>query len=340
MNSNIVIKNDLDLSKVGQVFQKSGLFKDIKDQAQAVVKIMAGQEMGFGPVTSMVGIHVVQGKPMVSANLMAAALKAHPRYDYRLRELTDKKCTIEFFQREEGGKESLGEWSWTMEDAKLAGLLSNPTWKKYPRDMLFSRCMSSGIKKHTPDVFYGITTYVPGEVGELEEAITIAPEEAYQVIEEATGHPVDRDEETRNEQVEAVPEDESTFWRYLKAAGQLKAQLGPRVYYAVLSRKGLKRYNGIEESKRSQPEGIRLMNEVIKDLKAVGSMYSDSWWRISIASLFQEYTAKSSRSTYDQIVTKHGLPPQAIDGSPTPSDAEQEALLGELEDGLLADQGA
>ena len=52
--------------------------------AQLATKILAGQEMGYGPFASVQGIHVIQGKPTMSANLMASAVKNSARYDYRV----------------------------------------------------------------------------------------------------------------------------------------------------------------------------------------------------------------------------------------------------------------
>ena len=47
--------------------------------AQIATKILAGREMGYGPFASVNGIHIIQGRPSVSANLMAAAVKASGR---------------------------------------------------------------------------------------------------------------------------------------------------------------------------------------------------------------------------------------------------------------------
>jgi hypothetical protein len=41
----------------------------------ACVKILAGREMGFPPIASMVGISIIEGKPAAGANLLAAAMK-------------------------------------------------------------------------------------------------------------------------------------------------------------------------------------------------------------------------------------------------------------------------
>jgi hypothetical protein len=47
------------LMTLARAFAESGYFADARGWAQAVVKIQAGRELGFGPMASMTGIHVV-----------------------------------------------------------------------------------------------------------------------------------------------------------------------------------------------------------------------------------------------------------------------------------------
>ena len=146
-----------DLARIANMMADSGYFEDARDAAQAAVKIMAGQGWGIAPFDAMSGIHVIKGKPSVGAGLMAAKVKGSGRYDYRVREMSETACRIEFFE----GTESLGISSFTIAEAKLAGT-QNLT--KFPRNMLFARAMSNGVKWFTPDVFNS-PVYVPEELG-------------------------------------------------------------------------------------------------------------------------------------------------------------------------------
>ena len=87
-----------DLARVGEVFVKSGFFADTRDAAQAIVKVMAGQELGFAPIASMTGVYIVKGKVSLSANLIAAAVKRSGRYTFRVRKHDATICEIEFFE--------------------------------------------------------------------------------------------------------------------------------------------------------------------------------------------------------------------------------------------------
>jgi len=150
-----------DVERAARAMAGSGFFQDSKQAAQAVVKILAGQELGFGPFASMTGVHIIQNKPTLAANLMAAAVKRTGKYNYRVIEHTDTVCELEFY---EDGK-PVGKSRFSMEDAKRAGLTANQTWQKYPRNMLFSRALSNGQKWYAPDVFNGATVYTPEELG-------------------------------------------------------------------------------------------------------------------------------------------------------------------------------
>ena len=154
----LTLRETMDL---GSVLVKSGYFNDARDASQAVVKVLAGREMGFGPIASMQGIHIIQGKPSIGANLLGAAVKRTGKYNYRVPVLTDERAEIAFF---ENGEE-VGRSVFTMADAKAAGLNGKDNWKKYPRNMLFSRALSNGARWYCPDVFSGVTPYTPEELG-------------------------------------------------------------------------------------------------------------------------------------------------------------------------------
>ena len=164
MKNNEIVRTAADALSIGEVFFKSGLFQDIKSVHQAVVKILAGQEMGISPMASMNGIHIIAGKPVVGAGLMAARVKSFGKYDYKVKQHDDKVCSIEYFQ----GKESLGVSTFTIDDAKKAG---TKNLDKFPRNMLFARAMSNGVKWYTPDI-YEQPVYVPEEMIDIKPDIT------------------------------------------------------------------------------------------------------------------------------------------------------------------------
>src|SRR6185503_11933461 len=134
MTQQLTLRNDMSLSDIGAVFAKSGLFQDARDAAQAIVKVLAGAELGIGPVASMTGINIIKGRVTLSANLIAGAIKRNTKYDFKVVEHDDKHCVIDFYQ----GAEKLGTSSFSMDDARKAQL-SGDNWTKYPRNMVYAR---------------------------------------------------------------------------------------------------------------------------------------------------------------------------------------------------------
>jgi hypothetical protein len=174
-----------EIMSIGKAFAESGMFPDTKSAAQAIVKIQAGQEIGIPPFAAMSGIHIIQGKPTIGAGIMASIVKGSGKYDYRVVESTEKVCSIDFYQ----GKEKIGNSTFTIDDAKKA-LTKN--LDKFPKNMLFARAMSNGVKWYTPDVFSG-PVYVPEEMtapitedAKAEVVEVTTPEQALHMIDEAT----------------------------------------------------------------------------------------------------------------------------------------------------------
>jgi hypothetical protein len=175
-------------------FAASGYFKDATEMSQAVVKIVAGEEVGLGPMASMQGIHIIEGKPSHSANVLATLVKRSEKYDYKVVQSDEKKCRLEFY--EDG--ESAGFAEFTIEQAQKMrtkqrgewiALADTLRWKNSPEDMLFARAMSRGVRKFAADVTAGAPAYTPEELGaevdESGEPVFVESE----VVEEAAASP-------------------------------------------------------------------------------------------------------------------------------------------------------
>jgi hypothetical protein len=157
-----------DLARLARVFAASGLFGRAGNQetqvAECAIRLMAGMEAGFSPFASATGVHIINGRPAFSANLLAQAVRRHPDYDYRVVEKTAQLCRIKFLSR----GEDLGTEMFTIDMAERAGLLKNPTWRSYPEAMLFSRALTAGMRTHCPDALGGHPAYTPEELGDAD----------------------------------------------------------------------------------------------------------------------------------------------------------------------------
>jgi hypothetical protein len=121
--------------------------------------------LGLADYDAMSGLHIIKGKAVLAANLMAAAIKRSGKYDYRAT-CTDTECRVQFLGRDGGKWEPIGDTSFTLDDAKRAGL-GGDNWRKYPKAMLFARCISAGYKQHCPDALGAAPVYVEAH-GETE----------------------------------------------------------------------------------------------------------------------------------------------------------------------------
>lgn len=144
-----------EVQNLSKVFVESKLFKDVADIAKASVKIIAGASLGLEAFQSMQGIDIIQGKLVINASTQASMVKKSGKYDYRIIEHTNKICKLEFLEKRDGKFEKIGDSSFSLDDARLAGLAAKDNWVKYPKNMLFARAFSNGVKWYCPDVFGG-----------------------------------------------------------------------------------------------------------------------------------------------------------------------------------------
>ena len=150
-----------EMQQMATALASSGYFKDAKDASQAFVKILAGHELNIPPFAAMSGIHIIQGKPELGANILASLVKSSNKYDYRVTKLDATACVLAFFERRDGAWEEVGTSSFDINDAKNAG---TQNIGKYPRNMLFARAISNGVKWFCPEITSGMACYTDGEI--------------------------------------------------------------------------------------------------------------------------------------------------------------------------------
>jgi hypothetical protein len=156
---------------------KSGLCA-VREPAQALVVLLTGMELGLSPMQSFRGIHVVNGKPVLSADLLVAIVRASGVCRSWLTvESSIDRCTIETHRE---GDASPVRKTWTSEDAKRAGL-STAVWRSYPAQMLRHRCAADLAREVYPDLALGC--YTPdevsdGRVSDGDVAVTVVRDDA------------------------------------------------------------------------------------------------------------------------------------------------------------------
>ncbi len=158
-----------EVTPLCDVFVKSGIFEDIKDVAQAIVKVLAGREIGLSPLESMMNLYIVKNRVAASSKVISSLIKKSKVYDYKIEKLDNEECSISFLKiSEQGAVEVLGVSTFTIKDAAKAGIVNKDNWKNYPKNMLFARAVSNGARWFMPDVYCGYAT-------EEIEDITVEP---------------------------------------------------------------------------------------------------------------------------------------------------------------------
>jgi hypothetical protein len=147
---------------LGAQLIKSGLLPvAIKKPEAALAIIMKGQELGIPPMYALSHISIVNGSPALSAELMSALVH---RAGHRLRivETTEEMCLVNGTRSDD--PEHTQPVSFSMTDARRAGVAHKDVWKKYPRAMLRSRAISELCRGMFSDVLAG-ASFTPEELG-------------------------------------------------------------------------------------------------------------------------------------------------------------------------------
>ena len=139
-----------DVIKVANViFDTPFVPEGLRGSAPAVAAaILAGREMGIGPMTSLQHIHVIKGKPAQSALLMRALIQA-AGHKWEDGDVTDTRAVVRGCRR---GESSWAEVVFTADQAKHAGI----DLGKYPADKLYARATSRLARRKFADVIAGM----------------------------------------------------------------------------------------------------------------------------------------------------------------------------------------
>lgn len=160
------LRHLLDLS---DVLLKSGLLPSgLRTKEAVAVVVLKGMELGLPPMAAMEGIAVVQGKAVVGSHLLLALVKrAYGPGAIWVSETTNERCTVSY--RVPGQPAPLS-YTFTIQDARTAGLAGKDNWKNYPAAMLRARAISATVKLAYPEVVGAM--YVAGEVEGTVEQVT------------------------------------------------------------------------------------------------------------------------------------------------------------------------
>ncbi|MET0590546.1 MAG: hypothetical protein ABWZ77_05160 [Naasia sp.] len=140
--------------------------------AKILLAVEYGAMLGLHPMAALAGIHVIDGKPTLSAALMSAQVH---RAGHQLRITTsgsvtgtgnnlggDFVVTVTLVRRDDPNNPFVV--TWTIDRAKRAGLWGKGNWSKYPENQMTWRAVSEATRNGAPEVLLGVW-YTPDELG-------------------------------------------------------------------------------------------------------------------------------------------------------------------------------
>lgn len=168
------------LMAAAQRYVQSGLLPaEVNTPQKALVIMTAGRELGVPATYALRNIHVVKGKPVCSAELLLALVRrSYGPGAIRVGKTSNTACTVQY---REQGWDGISEYTFTIDDAKAAGVTNNPTWRNYPAAMLRARCISAVVRFAFPECIAGL--YTPEEMG---AEVVVTDEGHVQVVDAAT----------------------------------------------------------------------------------------------------------------------------------------------------------
>ena len=120
-----------------------------------------GHALGVPPMTAIQGIHVIKGKPTLSADLMAALVR---RSGHRLRvHVEDGPVAVAELIRSDDADYTY-TCRWDIDRARQADLLGKDNWEHHPAAMLKARAISEVVREGASEVLHGMI-YTPEELG-------------------------------------------------------------------------------------------------------------------------------------------------------------------------------
>jgi len=178
--------------RLAEWLSKSGLLPKqlIGKPSDILVVMMKGLELGLQPMQAFGSIHVIEGKPVCSAQLLVALVKSSPACEYF--RLSTSTATAAVYESKRYNNPPV-RMSFTIEEAEKAGLVKKDNWAKYPAAMLRNRAASHLCMAEWSDVTHGMQTDDEArEIHDVTPSVTVVPDVADPEVKGAPIAPVSR----------------------------------------------------------------------------------------------------------------------------------------------------
>ncbi|MFB7910232.1 hypothetical protein ACFC1T_27740 [Kitasatospora sp. NPDC056076] len=214
-----VLAAQMDYAKA--LAQSSLLPRQYQNQpANLLWAIAYGQTLGVDPMTAVQSIHVINGKPTASADLIAGLVR---RAGHKLRVTgDDKRAEVVIIRSDDPDFEFRAVW--TIDRAQAAKLTGKDTWKQFPAAMLRARAITEAARSACSEILQG-TIYTPEELGAYVDQDGNPVEAPVQPLRAVQAEPVEQ-RDFLHEAYQATTADEvRRIWQEAKAFGSYDTYL-------------------------------------------------------------------------------------------------------------------
>ncbi|HEY2086293.1 MAG TPA: hypothetical protein VGH54_09740 [Mycobacterium sp.] len=133
-----------------------------QNPGNVLIAMEFGDALGIPAIQAINSIHVIEGKPSASADLMAALVR---KAGHKLRVKVTRNplhVVAELIRADDPENPFVAEWD--EDKARTANLLGKGNWKTYPDQMMRNRAITEVIRMGASDAMYGVI-YTPEELG-------------------------------------------------------------------------------------------------------------------------------------------------------------------------------
>lgn len=126
--------------------------------------ILTGRELGIGPMQSLRDIHMIDGRPAFSAQLMLSQMRSGGVV------IIESSATAEraYIKARRSDTGETGEFEFTKADAEAAGLAKKRNWQQWPADMMWARAVGRMARRFGSDLLGGLV-YTKEELEDIDD---------------------------------------------------------------------------------------------------------------------------------------------------------------------------
>ena len=161
MNNEIVVitpKTLAETKELASILCKSSSIAEAfrGKEADTIMAIMMGAELGLRAMQSLASFDVIKGKVGMKPVAQLALVRSHATMDFI--DVTSSSATSVTIESKRKGSERVLSTTFTMAQAATAKLTSSDMYQKYPEQMLTWRCAAIHCRKFHSDITLGYYT--------------------------------------------------------------------------------------------------------------------------------------------------------------------------------------